>query len=137
VKNVREILPEVYRQGADKNSSDQELALAYWPVVVGETIAQRTRPVVLLGKRLVVDVESLVWRRQLAGLSRTIASKLNRAIGRPIVEGIDFRVAAPSVKPMGRAASAAGLESNEDDAAGIADGGLRRLYRLSKKRLAK
>ena len=137
MKNVREILPEVYRQGADKNSSDQELALAYWPVVVGETIAQRTRPVVLLGKRLVVDVESLVWRRQLAGLSRTIASKLNRAIGRPIVEGIDFRVAAPRVKPMGRATSAAGLESIQDDAAGIADAGLRRIYRLSKQRLAK
>jgi len=136
VKNVREILPEVYRQGADKNSSEQELALAYWPVVVGETVAERTRPVMLLGKRLVVDVDSLVWRRQLARLSRTIAAKLNRAIGRAIVEHIDFRVAAPKARPMGRATSAAGLDTTEDDAAGIADAGLRRIYRLSKRSLA-
>lgn len=137
MKNVREILPDVYRQGADKNSSDQELALAYWPVVVGETIAERTRPVVLLGKRLVVDVESLAWRRQLAGLSRTIASKMNHAIGRPIIEGIDFRVGAPRSKPMERALSASGFGKTDDDAAGIADAGLRRLYRLSKRHLAK
>lgn len=137
MKNVREILPDVYRQGADKNSSGQDLALAYWPVVVGETIAERTRPVVLIGKRLVVDVESLAWRRQLAGLSRTIASKLNRAIGLPIIEHIDFRVAVPRPKPLGRSTSATGLGTLEDDAAGIADAGLRRLYRLSKKRLAK
>lgn len=137
VKNVREILPGVYRQGADKNSSGQELALAYWPVVVGDTIAQRTRPVVLLGKRLVVEVESLAWRRQLAGLSRTIASKLNRAIGGPIIEGIDFRVAVPPPKPLRLATSATGLNTLDDDAAGIADAGLRRLYRWSKKRLAK
>lgn len=137
MKNVREILPDVYRLAADKNSSDQELVLAYWPVTVGESVAEHTRPVTLLGKRLVVDVDGIAWRRQLAGMSRIIASKLNRAIGRQVVEAIDFRVTAPKRRSIAQSSSATGLDSVADDAAGIADAVLRRLYRISKQRRAK
>ncbi len=69
----------------------------------------------------------------MARMSRRIADKVNRAVGSELLEDVDFRVAVPKRRGPGRAESAAGRVPN-DEAAGISDPNLRRLYRRSKKK---
>ena len=66
-------------------------------------------------------------------MSRKIAAKVNRAMGSNLIEDVDFRVAVAYRRGPGRAESAAGQVLN-DEAAGIDDPNLRRLYRRSKKK---
>ena len=132
--SIQDILPEAFRRergfGADEN---EQLACSCWAAAVGPRIAARTRPIRLLGKRLIIDVEGQAWRRELASMSRKIAAKINRAVGSDLIADVDFRVAVPDRREPGRAESAAGRVSN-DEAAGISDPNLRRLYRRSMKK---
>ena len=47
----------------------QDLALAGWTGAVGKRIANHTRALSLVTDRLVVEVEDLIWQRQLAVLN--------------------------------------------------------------------
>ncbi len=132
--SIREILPDAFRRerGFAEEETEQ-LACSCWAGAVGPRIAANARPIRLLGKRLIVDVEGQEWRRELASMSRKIAAKVNRAMGSDLIEDVDFRVAVPNRRGPGRAESAAGQVLN-DEAAGIDDPHLRRLYRRSKKK---
>ena len=131
---VREILPEAFRRergfGAEEND---QLVCSCWKAAVGPQIAGCTRPVRILGKRLIVDVEGQAWRRELASMSRRIADKVNRAVGSAVLEDVDFRVAVPRRHGPGRAVLSAGPALN-DEADAIRDPNLRRIYRRSKEK---
>ncbi len=132
--SIREILPDAFRRERGFAAEETEqLACACWAAAVGPRIAANTRPIRLLSKRLIVDVEGQAWRRELASMSRRIAAKVNRAMGSDLIEDVDFRVAVPNRRGPGRAESTAGQVRN-DEAAGIGDPNLRRLYRRSKKK---
>jgi hypothetical protein len=63
-----------------------------WDETVGKTIAQNARPSAFKGKLLIVHVNSPVWIHQLQFLKRDLISKLNAALGKPLVEEIKFKV---------------------------------------------
>src|SRR5208282_5152460 len=69
-----------------------EIAMAAWPVAVGKTVASHARAVKLVRTRLVVEVEDLVWQRQLFTLSRQILRTLSKHLGAGMVEDLEFRV---------------------------------------------
>ena len=136
MQRVSEMLPKVYRQLVRENADEEALLLALWPVVVGGKVAARTRAVRLFGATLIVETAAQDWRRQLARMTGQIVKQLNAAADKTVVKDIEFRVgvlAAP--RPPRRASSATG--GSEDEAAGIADPGLRRLYVRSRRRAEK
>jgi len=63
-----------------------------WDEAVGETIAQNARPAAFKGKLLIVHVISSVWIHQLQFLKNDLISKLNAALGKPLVEEIKFKI---------------------------------------------
>jgi hypothetical protein len=79
--------------------------------------------------RLIIEVEDSVWQQQLFTLRRQILDRLNAAVGRPLVEELEFRVGLPRRQPV-RAESVA----FEDEADGIRDPVLRSIYRTSRKK---
>ncbi|MGP8243784.1 MAG: DUF721 domain-containing protein [Bryobacteraceae bacterium] len=107
-----------------------EIAIAVWPVAVGKTIAAHTRAVKLVRTRLVVEVEDLVWQRQLFALSGQILGALAKHVGRGSVEELQFRVAPRRREPQRAAAAAPGKAYDEAD--GIVDPVLRGIYRASR-----
>lgn len=107
--------------------SAEELARAAWPPAVGKKIAERTRLGMLRGRTLVVEVEDAVWQRQLTSLSVQILRNLDRIIGGGLVEELSFRVGVPR-RPPQRVVRLA------DEADGIADAGMRRIYLQSRRR---
>lgn len=110
--------------------TDEQLALAVWPVAVGKRLAIRTNAIALVRNRLVIEVEDSVWQRQLFTLRSQIIQQLENAAGRRVVEELEFRVALPKRKPV-RAKTAASAPDEADD---IRDPFLRNIYRAARKR---
>ena len=139
MKPLRDILPDLYRREKSMTAEDEEeLVRTYWPSTVGPQIARRTTPVRILKGRLIVDIEGHEWRRQLAPMGRSIAKQLNGAVGRDALEDVEFRVMIPDLRPPGRAQTATGIDdAHDDEASGISDPNLRRIYRRSMKRAVK
>src|SRR5205823_2332292 len=111
-----------------------------WKRAVGKRLAVRTKPVKLVRDRLVVEVEDEIWRDSLWKLRFQILRNIEKEIGNEIVSDLTFVVAPPRREAQREtrveaAAHAAALIS-QDEADSIADPGLRRVYRNSRRRLA-
>jgi predicted nucleic acid-binding Zn ribbon protein len=112
-----------------RGASDVETrARAAWAVAVGKKIERHTRATMLVRNTLVVEVEDMVWQRQLNTMRPLLIHNLNEALGQALVSEIDFRSVPARMKP-GSAAQA--RPGNEADA--IADPVMRMLYKRSAK----
>jgi hypothetical protein len=82
--------------------------------------------------RLVVEVEDHTWQKQLFGLSRDILKNFDRALGRGLVDDLEFRIVPRRREPeLARAAMPALFA---DDADAIADPVMREIYKQSRKK---
>lgn len=75
-------------------------AMQLWPEVVGETVARVTQPETVRGNTLVVTVADSAWLQQLRYMEEPVVEKLNAAVGRPIIEGLYFKVGAIRPEPQ-------------------------------------
>jgi len=98
-----------------------------WPVAAGKKIAIRTRPANLVRGTLVVEVEDIVWQRQLNTLRHFLLRNLHRELGEALVTDIDFR-------PMPRRLAPQRAEQARPSVEGIHDPVMRMLYQQSKKK---
>jgi hypothetical protein len=80
-------------------------AVAAWRVAAGKRIAAHTRATTLVRTSLIVEVEDVVWQRQLNTLRHFLIRNLIDALGEAIVTDIDFRPM-PAKRPPQRAAVA-------------------------------
>jgi predicted nucleic acid-binding Zn ribbon protein len=112
--------------------SPEDLARAAWPQAVGKRIAAHTRAVQFRDGCLVVEVEDSVWLQHLRTLAGHILGSLQRIAGRETVARIEFRPGVPRREPQ----RAGHVRAAQDEADGIQDPVLRRLYKASRARSA-
>ncbi len=115
----------------------EQVACGAWARAVGPKLAKHTRAAKLVRGRLVVEVEDETWKRNLFTMSRHVLANLEKAIGPGLVSDIEFRVMPRRMEPQ----RATTLDPNRvaapvDEADGIRDPVLRRLYRDARNRLA-
>jgi predicted nucleic acid-binding Zn ribbon protein len=103
----------------------QDLALAGWAEAVGKRIANHTRALSLVTNRLVVEVEDLIWQRQLAVLKSQILKRLEEVLGQPMVREVEFRIPARRREPQ----RAGQPRPSNDEADRIEDPVLRTIYK--------
>jgi predicted nucleic acid-binding Zn ribbon protein len=115
----------------DDTVSLEQVACAAWPAAVGRRIAGHARAVKLVRSHLVVEVEDAVWQRQLFALRHQIRRKLEQNVGAGIVEDLEFRVV-PARREPERARTITTPSAQIDDAEGIADPVLRRIYKAAR-----
>jgi hypothetical protein len=101
----------------------EEVIRRLWPTVVGKVVARHTRVYAIYEGKLLVAVEDESWRSQLGPLEGQILKRLREVLGQQAVSRIVFRRCALRHEPA-RAESAQAT----DEAEGIADHVLRRLY---------
>jgi predicted nucleic acid-binding Zn ribbon protein len=111
-------------------ADDESLARAAWPTAVGRRIADRSAVGSLVGSRLIVQVDDSVWQSQLYSMRSQILDRIEQAIGRRLVESLEFKVAVPRPKPQRVQAFALGT----DEADRITSPGLRNIYRASRRK---
>jgi hypothetical protein len=105
-----------------------DIVCAAWKRAVGRKIAVHTRASKLVRDKLVVEVEDWLWQRNLMSLSRQILKNLEQAVGPGIVGELEFRIMPPRRGPA-LAESSIQAFALSDEADGIVDPGLRRIYR--------
>jgi hypothetical protein len=123
-------------KGATVIASPERIACGAWKRAVGERLAVRTRPVKLVRDRLVVEVEDEIWRDSLWKLRFQILRNIEKEIGPEIVSDLTFVVAPPRREPQRETAAPPAALVSPDESDAIADPGLRRVYRNSRRRLA-
>ncbi|MBE9535656.1 MAG: DUF721 domain-containing protein [Proteobacteria bacterium] len=79
------------KQHLKKRISDCEV-FVIWDDVVGENIAIRTAPLAFRRGALKIGVSDHGWLQQLQFLKEEIKEKLNRKLGRDLVESIYFQI---------------------------------------------
>ena len=115
--------------------SHERLAVGAWKKAVGKRLADRARAVKLVRDRLVVGVDDEVWQKNLWGLRFQILKNLEAAIGPGIVASVEFRILPQKIEPQRAASPGRELALQPvDEADPIADPGLRRIYRNSRRR---
>lgn len=109
-----------------------ELARAAWTAAVGKRIALRAPAKSLVRDSLIVEVEDAVWQQNLYQLRFQILAKLSEILGGGIIRNVEFRIATIRRPPQ------PALSLNEsgvaDEADGIADRGMRILYKQARKK---
>jgi hypothetical protein len=140
LKPAKDSLLSLFRTTAE-NRWDADTILPYWMAAVGRPLGCRTRPTCFSGGRLTVEVDGAQWRQELFPLTGKILARLNKLLGEALVKAVDYRLARPQRRPPARALSAAGQVPSAaepsaaiDEASGISDPQLRRLYRASMKK---
>ena len=111
--------------------SRERLVLGAWKKAVGKRLAERTQALKLVRDRLVIGVDDEIWQKNLRGLRFQIMKNLEIAVGPGIVGDMEFRVLPRRIQPQ-RAVPDKLVAPDEAD--GIADPGLRRIYRNSRRR---
>jgi len=124
--------------GASGLISQERIAVAAWKKAVGARLAGRTRALKLVRETLVIEVEDQIWKENLWSLRRHILKNLENAIGAGIVLDLEFRVMPPRRQPARENASRENVPGSGaglfDEAEAIADPGLRRIYKASRRR---
>ena|ERR1035438_1131695 len=107
----------------------EEVACSAWPHAVGKKIAGHTRAVRMVRARLVVEVEDIVWQRQLFALTHQILRNLEKNLGAGTVDDLEFRIV-PRRRGPQRATEVAPVA--QDEATNIADPVMRSIYRAAR-----
>jgi len=111
----------------------EEIVRAAWPQAVGKKIAARTRAGRMVRTRLIVEVEDIMWQRQLFALSSQIRANLEKQLGQGIVEDLEFRIVPPR-RASQRAEVAQPALAAPDEADQIADPVLRNIYKGARRK---
>jgi predicted nucleic acid-binding Zn ribbon protein len=74
----------------------ENLAIAYWPRVVGPTVAAASHAEEVRDGVLIVRTKGAAWSQELSLLKGRILPELNRMIGRPVIKDIRFHIGLPS-----------------------------------------
>jgi hypothetical protein len=114
--------------------SGERIACAAWKRAVGKKVALRTRALKLVRTTLVVEVEDELWRKNLWSLRYQILRNLEKALGPEIVTDVELRVMPPRMGPQRAMEQRPALDPPDDDAEGIEDPGLRRIYKAARRR---
>jgi len=110
----------------------EELARAAWQAVLGKRLVSHAWAKSLVRGNLIVEVEDAIWQRQLFHLRLQILPRLCEILGNGIVRDLEFRIATPRRPPQPELNPRA--SNPPDEADGIADPVLRRVYRQAREK---
>ncbi len=98
--DVARLLPKLLdATGANPEMAEIAAKLA-WSRAAGEGLRRHAIPFRLFQKTLVVSVADTIWQRQMQSMSAELVSRINRLLGREVVEVIEFRIDPTTVEQV-------------------------------------
>ena len=91
-------LPGVFEAIDASDEVRDAFIFAVWRRVAGGQVSDRTEPIAVEDKRLVIAVPDKTWKRNLETLASQLLFKLNASLGKPLIDLIEFRIAPEAVK---------------------------------------
>jgi predicted nucleic acid-binding Zn ribbon protein len=90
--HIRSILDDVLKPYQSNPDFELKEVWRLWDEAVGKTIAQNARPAAFKGKLLILHVSSSIWIHQLQFLKKDMITKLNAALGKPLIAEIKLKI---------------------------------------------
>src|SRR5688500_5906019 len=87
------VLPAVIEAAGASEEVLEAACLGAWKHAVGETLNAHAQAETLRGDKLVVVVEDKIWQRQLEQMRDQFLFRLNKVLGRRVVNALEFRIA--------------------------------------------
>lgn len=98
--DVARLLPKLLNAtGANPEMAEIAAKLA-WSRAAGDGLRRHAIPFRLFQKTLVVSVADTIWQKQLQSMSAELVSRINRLLGREVVEIIEFRIDPATVEQV-------------------------------------
>jgi len=91
-------LPGVFDAIDSSDAVKEAFVFAAWRHVAGAQVSERTTPVAIEDGRLIVAVADKAWKLNLESFAPQLLFKLNAALGKPVVDYIEFRVDPGSIE---------------------------------------
>ena len=117
---------------------DSHAIEAVWPTAVGRSIARHVSRLRLVRSTLVVDVEDVIWQRQLRSLDGQILERIRLLLPDLAITGLEFRIGLPRREPQRAprafASPPATSGDTDDEADRIQDPVLKKVYQISRRK---
>jgi hypothetical protein len=98
--DVARLLPKLLNAtGANPEMAEIAAKLA-WSRAAGDGLRRHAIPFRLFRKTLVVSVADVIWQKQMQSMSAELISRINRLLGREVVEDIEFRINPAAVEQV-------------------------------------
>jgi hypothetical protein len=98
--DVARLLPKLMNAtGANPEMAEIAVKLS-WTRAAGDGLRRHAIPFRLFRKTLVVSVADVIWQRQMQSMSTELVSRINRLLGREVVEEIEFRIDPATVEQV-------------------------------------
>ena len=92
IESLGSVIDKIMQTGFRQQDAPLLKVWELWERAVGEIIAENARPAAFKGKILLVHVNSSPWLHQLHFLKKDILTRLNRELGRDLVDEIKFKI---------------------------------------------
>ena len=90
--DVARLLPKLLNAtGANPEMAEIAAKLA-WTRAAGDGLRRHAIPFRLFRKTLVVSVADPIWQKQMQSMSGELVSRINKLLGREVVDDIEFRI---------------------------------------------
>ena len=98
--DVARLLPKLMNAtGANPEMAEIAVKLA-WTRAAGDGLRRHAIPFRLFRKTLVVSVADVIWQRQMQSMSTELTSRINKLLGREVVDEIEFRIDPATVEQV-------------------------------------
>jgi hypothetical protein len=98
--DLARLLPKLLNAtGANPEMAEIAAKLA-WSRAAGDGLRRHAIPFRLYRKTLVVSVADFIWQRQLNSMSAELISRINRLLGREVIDAIEFRINPAAVEQV-------------------------------------
>jgi hypothetical protein len=83
-------LPEVLKAARNSPEVAEAAALAAWKHAAGDGLRDRTVPLRLEDRKLIVAVADAIWQKQMHSMRAQLLFRINTILGQPIVREIEY-----------------------------------------------
>jgi hypothetical protein len=98
--DVARLLPKLLKATGDNPEMAEIAAKLAWTRAAGDGLRRHAIPFRLFRKTLVVSVADAIWQRQMQSMSTELLSRINKLLGREVVETIEFRIDPATVEQV-------------------------------------
>ena len=98
--DIARLLPRLLKATGGNPEMAEIAAKLAWTRAAGEGLRRHAIPFRLFRTTLVVSVADLIWQRQMQSMSAELISRINKLLGRRLVETIEFRIDPTTVEQV-------------------------------------
>src|SRR5258708_14264279 len=98
--DVARLLPKLLNATGANPEMTEVAAKIAWTRAAGDGLRRHAIPFRLFRKTLVVSVADIIWQKQMQSMSLELISRINKLLGREVVEEIEFRIDPATVEQI-------------------------------------